>query len=95
MTHRLIIEAIRRLDKFHSDEDPRMAWSGLGFKSEYKPVLDAGLMEWVSPPSPRCMGWLRLTAKGLVEVKRIRDEHGEPMVFDGYTLRLPTQRKVA
>ena len=70
----LMLEAIRRLDQFHANEDPRTAWSGLGNRSTYKPVLDAGLMEWASEPAPRCMGWLRLTEDGVAEVDRIRDE---------------------
>ena len=67
-------EAIRRLDQFHPNEDPLKAWSGLGFKTDYQTVLDAGLMEWVpgSAPSPRTMGWLRLTSKGLARTIKIR-----------------------
>ena len=65
-------EAIRRLDQFHPNEDPLKAWSGLGFKTEYQAALNAGLMEWVYTPHPRCMGWLRLTSKGLAKTVEIR-----------------------
>jgi len=90
----LLLEAIRRLDMHHVGKDPRTAWSGLGNRSTYKPVLDAGLMEWVEIPALRCMGWLRLTEAGVVEVNRIRANHGGPMVFDGYDL-VYIPRKVA
>ena len=70
----LMLEAIRRLEQFHPNEDPLAAWSGLGTRTDYKPALDAGLMEWASAPAPRCMGWLRLTEKGLAEVDQIRGE---------------------
>lgn len=93
-TLHLLIEAIRRLDLFHPDKDPLVAWSGLGYKSEYKSVTADGSMEWVNgSPPPNCsMGWLRLTTKGLEKVNAIRANHGEPMVFDGYILRSPTSK---
>lgn len=91
----LLIEAIRRLDLFHPDKDPLEAWSGLGFRTDYRPVIAVNLMEWVDgAPAPRTMGWLRLTEKGLAEVNRIRKDHGEPMVFNGYHLCFPLKQKV-
>lgn len=78
----LLIEAIRRFDMHHSTKNPLDAWTGLGFLTYYNPVLDAGLMTWVEKPAPRCMGWLRLTEKGLDEVNLIRAEFDGPIVFD-------------
>jgi len=67
----LLLEAMRRYVQFHSGEELTKAWTGLGYYTKYKPVLDTGLMEWVyDQPPPRCMGWLRLTEAGakIVEV---------------------------
>jgi len=70
----LLMEAMRRLDRFHPDKNPLIAMSGLGYRTEYRPVIAVGMMEWVNgAPAPRCMGWLRLTSKGLEEVNKIRE----------------------
>ena len=76
----LIREAIRRWLCFaesRSTADGRCdtlgeAWTGLGSKSIYKPVLDLGLMKWVNgrEPAPRTMGWLQLTPKGVTMVRQ-------------------------
>lgn len=64
--YRLLKEALFRYLAFHHDEPIRWAWTGLGYKTEYKPALDAGLMEWVNgEPLPRVAGWLRLTEAGV------------------------------
>lgn len=62
----LLCEALRRYLCFHKDENLLTAWTGLGFETAYRPVLDASLMAWVDDevPSPHTMGWLRLTEKG-------------------------------
>ena len=74
----LLLEAKRRYTLFSPREgleDLADAWTGLGHRSDYKPVLDAGLMEWVfQEPYPRCMGWLRLTESGAKIVQAWLDE---------------------
>ena len=64
-----MMEALRRYIRFSmrgDGEDLRTRWTGLGYASEYAPVVNAGWMEWVSgsPPAKRCMQWLRLTEEG-------------------------------
>ena len=61
-----LLEAKHRYTMFRSPgEELTEAWAGLGYRSDYKPVLDAGLMEWVRyEPAFRCVGWLRLTEAG-------------------------------
>lgn len=63
---RLLLEgATHRYVEFHQGKALLEAWTGLGHLTTYKPVLDAGLMEWVhGVPPPRHMGWLRLTVAG-------------------------------
>ena len=70
----LLREALRRYVQFHAGEELTTAWTGLGFRTDYKPVLDAGLMEWVYRWRPRCMGWLRLTEAGARIVQAWLDE---------------------
>ena len=67
----LLLEAMRRYTRFHPGEDPTKAWTGLGYYTDYKPVLSTGLMEWCASgkPPPRCMGWLRLTEAGATIVQ--------------------------
>ncbi len=67
--HRLLCEALRRYTRFHPGEDMEMAWTGLGFASEYKPVVDAGLMRFAHHYQPRCNGWLIMTEGGAAIVK--------------------------
>lgn len=64
-------ESLRRYTRFHSDKpltDPS-AWTGLGFKSDYRAAINAGLMQFIHPYRPRCMGWLKLTDKGAAIVQ--------------------------
>jgi len=63
----LMNEAIRRYCLFHAGEPLRNAWVGLGTVSEYKSVLDDGLMIFHDGKKPykRCRGWLVLTDKGV------------------------------
>jgi len=67
----LLNEAIRRWLLFGDGKSLETSWTGLGYPSEYKPVIEAGLMEWIRPPKKRCMGWLRLTSKGTEVVRQI------------------------
>lgn len=72
----LLREALRRYIHFYSGWELTDAWTGLGNRSTYKPVLEAGLMEWCATggPKPRCTGWLRLTETGAVIVQAWLDE---------------------
>lgn len=61
----LLLESLRRYTRFHSGEPLTECSTGLGYKSQYEPVLNSGYMTWTyEPPSPRCVGWLKLTDKG-------------------------------
>ena len=56
-------------------KDELMEWVGLGTKTAYKDALKEGYMEWAcGVPTPRCMGWLRFTKKGLAKYKEILPE---------------------
>jgi hypothetical protein len=61
----LLKEAQRRYLRFRRDESLTEAWTGLGSRATYEPVLKAGLMEWIFEcPPPRIIEWLRLTESG-------------------------------
>ena len=71
----LLLEAKRRYTLFYPEEELMEAWTGLGYRSDYKPALEAGLMEWaLHEPAFRCMGWLRLTESGAKIVQAWLDE---------------------
>lgn len=71
--YRLMQEALRRytmggrIEQLGGDALTE-AWTGLGTAAEYRPAVEAGLMEIVpghgGPPAPRVLGWWRLTSKG-------------------------------
>ena len=70
-----LLEAKHRYTLFRPEEELMEAWTGLGYRTDYKPVLSAGLMEWVfQEPQFRCMGWLRLTETGAAIVQEWLDE---------------------
>ena len=77
-----LVEALRRFDLFHSQEDITKAWTGLGFLSEYKSSVQTGLMklalmEFDNPnkkPTPHIMHWWSLTEKGAKIVKHWKDK---------------------
>ena len=73
--HDLLCEALRRFECFAvrrdkcrwTPNDLLRAWTGLGTRSEYRPVIEAGLMRGAactSSPAPRCIGWWSLTEAG-------------------------------
>lgn len=71
----LLLEAMRRYTLFYPEEELMDAWTGLGHRTTYEPVLSAGLMEWaLHEPAFRCMGWLRLTESGGKIVQAWLDE---------------------
>lgn len=70
-----LLEAKHRYTSFHPEEELTDAWTGLGSRADYKPVLSAGLMEWaLHEPALGCMGWLRLTESGAEIVQAWLDE---------------------
>lgn len=70
--YHLLCEALRRFECFAVRRDNRKwrigdlraAWTGLGYASDYKSVVDAGLMVSVHGIWPRAIGWYQLTEKG-------------------------------
>ncbi len=74
----LLTEALRRWQNFgppHTGGDTlTTAWTGLGYASQYKPVVDAGLMEFIGKYEKRCLGWLRLTEAGAAIVQQWIDD---------------------
>ena len=73
--HGLLCEALRRFECFAvrrdkcrwTPDDLLRAGTGLGTRSEYRPVIDAGLMRGAActlSPAPRCIGWWSLTETG-------------------------------
>jgi len=73
---RLLEEALRRYVMFHNGEPLTEAWTGLGYKTTYRPAVEAGLMEWIhgEEPPDRAPQWLRLTGAGAEIVQRWLDE---------------------
>ena len=52
-----------------------LAWTGLGYKTTYRSVVDAGLMRWVrGEPHDRHIGWLCLTEAGAKIIQQWIDE---------------------
>lgn len=69
----LLVEALRRFECFAHRQDDKPwepeamqeAWTGLGYATEYRPAVSAGLMRPIHEmPAPRTMGWWGLTEKG-------------------------------
>jgi hypothetical protein len=67
----LLFEAYRRNDLINrqlGEKTPlESRWLGLGTEAAYRPIIEAGLMTWVSgqPTAPRQARWLKLTAAGV------------------------------
>lgn len=56
---------LRRNGDHSGGQTLETAWTGLGNRTAYGEAIEAGYMEWAcGEPAFRCMGWLRLTAKG-------------------------------
>lgn len=71
----LLKEAQHRYMRFHRDESLTEAWTGLGTRTAYEPVLEAELMRWVyRRPPTGASGWLRLTETGAKIVQDWIDE---------------------
>lgn len=68
-----LLEALRRYTRFHNGEELIKAWTGLGSYTQYKSVVDAGLMTRVHAPNPGYMVWWKLTDKGAAIVQRWLD----------------------
>ena len=59
----LLCEAVRRITRFN-DGKPTGCYHGLGYATDYRPVLQAGLMKPVGKLEPRHISWFVLTAAG-------------------------------
>jgi len=57
-------EALRRCVVFHPEEHIKDVWSGLGTYTNYKSVLDSGMMQYAHVKNPRYKNWFSLTDKG-------------------------------
>lgn len=85
----IFYEAYRRRVMFHKNEPLETAWLGLGTKSGYRVALKNQYMTWISEPTPRTTGWLKLTNKGVQEFqkrllenqKRFQQEFPEQLDF--------------
>jgi len=74
----LLRNALYRYLRFHKGEELTRAWTGLGTAAVYRPVTDAGYMEFIhGTPEPRIDGWLRLTPKGAEIVQAWIDAEGD------------------
>jgi hypothetical protein len=82
----LLLEALRRFIRFADNKTLKSAWTGLGYKTVYKPVLDARMMVWVDyvVPRSRTMGWLTLTDLGAKIVQKWIDDGYTQLYFDGH-----------
>lgn len=66
--HILLCEALRRHTRFNLRDLKKPlgeAWTGLGRETEYRPALNAGLMERVHPANFPHLEWWRLTEQGV------------------------------
>ncbi len=66
---KLLAGALRRYTRFHKGHKMTDCWTGLGFVTEYKPAINAGLMESATNSQRGCMRWFRLTPAGAKIVK--------------------------
>ena len=67
--HRLLVAALRRHTRFNLTDLKKPlteAWTGLGSKTTYRSVLEAGLMTYATTPNPRYSTWWKLTPSGAV-----------------------------
>lgn len=81
----LLEEALRRYWLFAEGKSLTEAWTGLGYKSDYKPVVDAGLMAPIGRDLPGCLRWFRLTKEGAAVVQQWIDE--QKYRIEDYELR--------
>lgn len=68
-----LVEALRRYTRFHEDKPILQAWTGLGFRSEYKQAQENGYMRINGNYSKRCLCWWVLTEKGAAIVQQWLD----------------------
>ncbi len=74
----LLKEALRRWNmgtkgQRTGGETLTTAWTGLGSATQYKPAVDAGLMECATQLNPGYLTWWRLTEKGAAIVQKLID----------------------
>jgi hypothetical protein len=67
----ILEEAARRYKLFEHEKDILNAWTGLGSYTYYKPVLDAGLMDYVHAPRRGSTQWFKLTLNGAAIVRML------------------------
>jgi hypothetical protein len=80
----LLGEAWRRVFIKHPFEVKSLndRFLGLGFPSEYKPAVDAGLMRPSHGETPRVLNWYCLTELGQKIVKQAIRKHGRVSCHD-------------
>lgn len=72
----LLMEAYRRIFMFHSDENKKNAWLGLGYTREYK-------SKYFVPTTieqPRIMSWYKLSDEGFQMMETIIKEFPLPKI---------------
>ena len=93
--HIILMEALRRYIRFGKPEGKTLkdAWTGLGNMTEYKPLIENGLMIWIHGiPSKRTMGWLSLTNKGCTIVQSWLDAGYDKLYWDGNWERVVNEK---
>jgi hypothetical protein len=71
----LLTEAWRRMGM---DSTPDLVFLGLGYPSQYKPVVKAGLMQSSFAETPKVLNWYKLTSDGEKIIKQMIRKHGCP-----------------
>ena len=77
----LLGEAWRRL-KVGQKKSVDSPFLGLGYPSQYKAAVQAGLMKPYSTEQPRCMSWYSLTETGQAIVKHMLRKYGYKSCHD-------------
>ena len=95
---KLLFEAYRRnqMKDIHGTHPLTKRWLGFGTASAYEPIIKAGMMRFHNGqiPPPRCMGWLCLTASGVVALEKHEAEFAsllENLKAEGYEQSVSAQ----
>lgn len=93
----ILLEALRRYLKFNDlNKSITECWTGLGYQSQVKSVVEKGYMNWISgQPYKRCLGWLQLTEKGSkIILKWIEEGYTELKFIKDLDSEYPTKNGI-